>query len=126
LSTKPKKAKPAGKRKESAPKAPKTERPKVERPAGRVPGAAISTRHGIGMIERSAKGFSRSELSEGGLPIGLALKWHVPVDLRRRSTVAANVAAVKKWYVQPKSSGAAAPQKPQPAATRKKAPKKRE
>ena len=119
------KAKPRAKKKEAPEGAAKATKPRPTRPSGHVPGATVSARHGIGMVERGGKGFSMKELAEGGLPLGLALKWRVPVDLRRRSAIQANVAAIKKWYVEPKRAQVAVPQKAQPAP-RKRTPKKKE
>jgi ribosomal protein L13E len=126
LSSKTKKAKPARKKKEAATKAPKVEGRKIAKPTGRVPGAVVSARHDFSMVDRPGKGFSRRELSDGGLPLGLALKWGVPVDLRRRSMIQANVAAVKKWYAQPRKAEGVAPPKTQQPTTRTRAPKKKE
>jgi len=125
LSSKTKKPKPPGKKKEVAAEAPKAKEPKMTKPTGRIPGATVSARRGFSMVERTGKGFSRRELSEGGLPLGLALKWRVPVDLRRRSLLQANVSAVKKWYAQPKRAEGAATPKPQHLVPRKRAPKKK-
>jgi len=118
-------AKPRAKKKEGTEGSTKAGKPRPTRPSGRIPGALVSARHGTGTINRDGKGFSMRELAEGGLPLGLALKWQVPVDLRRRSTIQANVAAIKKWYVASKKAEAAAPQKAQPAP-RKRAPRKKE
>jgi len=58
--------------------------------------------------------------------MNLALKWHVPVDPRRKSKIEANVSAVRKWYSQPKKAeGISAPKQPQ-ASLRKRASKKKE
>jgi len=125
LSTRTKRAKPAGKK--AAPKeTPKAEKPKVFKPTGRIPAAVVSARHGFSMVERRGKGFSRKELSEVGLPQHLALEWHVPVDLRRKSIIEANVSAIRKWYAQPKKAEeAASPRQPQ-AGPRKRTTKKKE
>ena len=118
------KAKPRSKKKEAPEGAAKAARPKPTKPSGHVPGALVSARHGIGMVERPGKGFSKGELSEGGLPLGLALKWRVPVDVRRKSTIQTNVSAIKKWHVEPKKAEGAVPRKAQPAP-RKRAPRKK-
>jgi ribosomal protein L13E len=126
LSVRTKKAKPAAKKKQTATEAPKVEKPKVTKPSGRVPGAAVTVRHGSPMLGRRGKGFSRRELSEGGLPLGLALKWLVPVDLRRRSMTDANVSAIRKWYAQAKKPKREMPPKQPRAAPRKRVAKKKE
>lgn len=98
------------KRKEERP----VERPKVERPArpgGEVPAPTVMARHEGSLRERPARGYSRSELSTAGLAGGFAKRWRVPVDLRRRSTVAANVEALKSWLEGSKEGGSASGRK---------------
>jgi ribosomal protein L13E len=91
LSAKVKRAKSAPK-KESKPA-----RQEIKKPAGKVPGATVSARHGIVMIQRSGKGFSMGELASVGLPMKLAGRWGVPRDFRRRSILEPNVQSLKKW-----------------------------
>ena len=123
MSTKTKKAKPPGKK--SAPaEAPKAEKPKTVMPTGRLPSAIVSARNGSETVERPGRGFSRAELSEGGLPLRLASRWGVPFDSRRRSTVQANVSALKKWYSPQKRAEGAS--KPAQSAPKKRAPRKKE
>lgn len=100
----------------------KVESPKVVRPVAAVPRATVEARHGGETMTRSAKGFSRGEVSEAGLPGYLAARWNVPRDIRRRSVLAPNVEALRGWFAGAKKT----PPKPEPkAAEEKKRPKKR-
>ena len=99
---------------------------KIAPPSGRAPRAVVSARHGLGMVERAGKGFSSGELSKVGLSTALALRWKVPVDFRRRSSLDPNVAALKKWYTHPKKAEAAPQPKPAQAAPAKRTAKKKE
>ncbi len=97
---------------------------KAEKPVGRIPFPLVRSRHGIASIERRARGFSEGELKEAGLAAPLARAWGVPTDVRRRSVLEANVAAVKKWFTPPKKPETSAP-RPAAKAVRKKAPRKK-
>ena len=66
-------------------------------PTGKVPEAAVSSRHGTEMVTRLGRGFSLGELSSAGLPPRLASQWGVRVDYRRRSVLDGNVSALKSW-----------------------------
>ncbi len=92
------------------------------KPKGRPPMASVSSRHGSGMITRHSKGFSLTELGGVGLGFGQAKNWGVPVDLRRRSTLEPNMAALKKWYQPPAKPAPKAAPSPSPKAETK-APK---
>lgn len=72
-----------------------------ERPTGKVPAAAVTVRHGTGLVSRPGRGFSRGELAAVGLAPGLASRWGVMVDSRRRSVLDANVSSLKAWGVHP-------------------------
>lgn len=74
----------------------------VNKPTGRVPTASVSARHGINMIVRRAKGFSLGEAKSAGLSLHLALRWGLPLDIRRRSVLDANVESVKGWTAHSK------------------------
>jgi ribosomal protein L13E len=124
--------------KKEKPRAPKRKRAKVEeaakpavpalqKPVGRVPAAMVVARRGTETVEREGRGFSKGELSGAELPPLLAADWKVPVDLRRRSVLRANVSALKKWFVRPKKPGAAEERKPKQVEkrTRKAAPRKK-
>jgi ribosomal L13e-like protein len=50
------------------------------------------------MIERIANGFSRGEVSAGGIEAAQAREWGVRVDDRRRTVLEGNVAALKEWW----------------------------
>ena len=75
--------------------------PKEWRPSGRAPEAAVASRHGVDIISRAGKGFSKGELSGASLPGKLASAWGVPTDIRRRSVIEANVESLRKWYSPP-------------------------
>ena len=124
MSSRTKKAKPGGKVKETA-ETPRVAKPEVVKPLGSVPGATVSARRGSVMIERAGKGFSLGELSDGGLSLRLAKRWGVPLDPRRRSVLQGNVAALKKWFVQPKKAVEAPPKSPR-AGPRRRAARKKE
>ena len=68
------------------------------RPEGRAPQAMVEARHGTGMITRAGRGFSLGELSGGGLTPGLAARWGVRVDARRRSVLEGNVGSLRAWH----------------------------
>jgi ribosomal protein L13E len=59
------------------------------------PMARVLSRHLGAMHERDAKGYSFGELETAGLNVGLAKRMNVPIDLRRRSVLEGNVAALK-------------------------------
>jgi ribosomal protein L13E len=72
-------------------------RPALIRPSGRAPEAMIMARHGGETISRRGKGFSLGELSNADLPRGMAARWGVGVDIRRRSVIEGNVTTLKGW-----------------------------
>lgn len=78
----------------------KPERRKVRaaKPAGRAPLAMVVSRRGTGMVTRAGRGFSIGELSAGGLAPGLAARWGVRIDSRRRSVLDGNVGSLKAWH----------------------------
>jgi ribosomal protein L13E len=117
---------PRGKR-AKAEEAAKPAKPAIQKPAGRVPIAIVVARHGTETVEREGRGFSKGELSGAELPLLLAARWKVPVDLRRRSVLKENVSALKKWFARPKKPGAVAARKPKQAEkrTRRAAPRKK-
>jgi ribosomal protein L13E len=128
LSSTAKKEKPgAPKRKRAKSKeAAKPVVPAIRKPVGRVPTATVVARHGTENVEREGRGFSKRELSGAELPLILAARWRVPVDLRRRSVLRANVSALKKWFVRPKKPGAVEGRKPKQAEKRtRKMPRKK-
>lgn len=94
-----------------------------------APEASVLSRYEGKMHERHAKGFSFGELAAAGLTLTVARRSKVPVDIRRRSSLDGNVAALKEWYVpapkkpkEPKEPKAE--KKAKPAKAKKKAPKK--
>jgi len=72
-------------------------REKVQRPAGVVPIPTVDVRHGTGMTQRNARGYSMGEVAQAGLSISQARRWGIPVDDRRRSVLGENASRVKKW-----------------------------
>lgn len=122
------KAKKAPARKAPAPKVSKTKKaakvavkekpkkaapkPKKEAPAkavvkaeplelGPPPGAIVASRHIDALEERAGRGFSFGELSTAGVPLNVARREGLSVDVRRRSVVAMNVEALKGWLKNP-------------------------
>jgi ribosomal protein L13E len=86
----------------------------------------VVARHGTETVEREGRGFSKGELSGAEFPLILAARWRVPVDLRRRSALRANVSALKKWFVKPKKPRALEGRKPKQAEKRtRKTPRKK-
>ncbi|MDA4121415.1 MAG: hypothetical protein OK404_03300 [Thaumarchaeota archaeon] len=71
------------------------------RPSGRPPQAEVLSRHGDGMLTRRGKGFSIGEMGRASFPIRLAGPWDIPIDLRRRSVLDANVQTLLKWRPTP-------------------------
>jgi ribosomal protein L13E len=84
-------------RAEEAARGTRAPRPAQPRPAGRVPEAMVMSRHGTGMISRHGRGFSLGELAGAGLSPGLAARWGVMVDSRRRSVLEGNVSSLRGW-----------------------------
>jgi len=106
---KPKRAAPKAKKVSEKKEAP----PKVSVKAeplelGPPPGAIVASRHGDSVEERAGRGFSFSELSTAGVPLNLAKREGLSVDVRRRSVAAANVEVLKGWL----KGAAAASSKP--------------
>lgn len=67
------------------------------KPLAAPPHASVESRHGQDTITRPGRGFSHGELASSGVPVGLAGKWGVPTDVRRRSTIDSNVEALRSW-----------------------------
>ncbi len=125
MSSKQKKPKPsAGRRKQEKAETRPSKKPvKLERPSGSPPAATVSSRHGTSFVQRAARGFSLRELSEGGLALIQAQRWGVPLDLRRRSVVEANVSSVKKWASRARP--VEAPEEPKPKHEQPEKPQKK-
>ena len=79
----------------------KTPKAKPLRPTGKAPDAMVTSRHGTGVVTRTGKGFSMSELAGAGLSPDLASAWGVRLDPRRRSMIDTNVASLKSWGAHP-------------------------
>jgi len=66
-------------------------------PRGRPPEAVVVARRGTGVVTRQGRGFSVEEVSGAGLTLGLASRWGLRVDPRRRSVLETNVNSLKRW-----------------------------
>lgn len=123
----PRKAKPKAAKttKRSKPAAPKKERPKkvarqkpaLEKPAevkpapaerriepaklGPAPSAVVSSRHLGSPHERPGRGFSFEELDSAGVPVSVAKRGGLSIDVRRRSVIDGNVEALRRWVGKP-------------------------
>jgi ribosomal protein L13E len=73
------------------------ERPKVLRSDGK---------------QTQGKGFSREELKKAGLSLTEAVKYHLPVDPRRKTAHKENVEALKPVIEEKKAAAAAKAKKP--------------
>ena len=79
-------------------KRPRRAKAALARPTGRAPTPTVMSRHGTSMISREGRGFSRGELSGAGIAPGVATRWGVRLDPRRRSVIEGNVSALKGWH----------------------------
>ncbi len=79
----------------------------------------VQARHGTGFVTRPGKGFSHGELSGAGLSYGLASRWGLPVDVRRRSVLGGNTSSLRRW-------GAHSGLEPRPESRTKRAEKELE
>jgi len=70
---------------------------KIARPPGLVPLATIQSRHDSTLVTRTGRGFSMRELAASGIPRNMAGRWGLQVDVRRRSSLEANVGALRTW-----------------------------
>jgi len=77
---------------------------KVSKPTGTPPSAVVEVRHGGRTMQRQARGYSLEEVAQAGLNFGLARRWGLLVDDRRRSVLKGNVASLKKWSPQTKKT----------------------
>lgn len=102
LSAPSKKKRVSGKKKEAESK--RVAKEKAPKPTGTPPSAIVEVRHDGRMIERQARGYSLGEVAQAGLNFGLARRWGLLVDDRRRSTLKSNVASLKKWSPQTKKT----------------------
>jgi len=74
---------------------------KMAKPSGPVPSATIQSRHGPGSVTRAGRGFSMGELAAAGVPVNMADRWGLHVDVRRRSSLEANVGDLRRWATAP-------------------------
>jgi len=65
---------------------------------GPAPEATVASRHIDSMHERPGRGFSFGELSSAGVPVNVAKREGLSLDVRRRSVLAGNVEALKGWF----------------------------
>ena len=77
---------------------------KASKPTGSPPTATVEVRHSGRTMQRQARGYSLGEVARAGLNFGLARRWGLLVDDRRRSTLKGNVASLKKWSPQTKKT----------------------
>ena len=77
---------------------------KASKPTGTPPFAIADVRHGGRTMRRQARGYSLGEVAQAGLNFGLARRWGLLVDDRRRSVLEGNVASLKKWSPQTKKT----------------------
>lgn len=128
----PKKKSPARK---SASKRKATKKPKAEKaekeevrvevvPLGEVPTPMVTSRHRDLPYERQGRGFSFGELAGAGVAWQEVRRLSIPVDIRRRSTLEANVQSLKGWYKVPEKKAAKEPPAEKPAKTTAKRAKK--
>ena len=92
----------SGKKKEAESK--RVVKEKATKPTGTPPSAIVEVRHGGRMLQRQASGYSRGEVAQAGLNFGLARRWGLLIDDRRRSALKDNVASLKKWSPQTKKT----------------------
>jgi len=74
----------------------KEPKPKIGKPADPAPTAKISTWELEGKL-RSGRGFSMQELKEANIPLGMAKKLGLYVDIRRSTKREENVSTLKSW-----------------------------
>ena len=91
----PSKKKRISRKKETEPKRVVEER--AQKPAGAPPFAVVEARHGRRLMHRQARGYSMGEVAQACLDFGLARKWGLLVDDRRRSVLEGNTASLRKW-----------------------------
>jgi ribosomal protein L13E len=77
---------------------------KAWKPTGTPPPAIVEVRHSGRIMQRQASGYSRGEVEEAGLNFGLARRWGLLVDDRRRSALEGNITSLKKWAPQTKKT----------------------
>jgi ribosomal protein L13E len=91
---------------------------------GPSPRPMVISRHGNDMDEREGRGFSFSELDSAGVWRVDVKRLHIPLDIRRRTTLDANVERLKGWYKAPEHKPAhVAAEKPASKAAPKKGKK---
>ncbi len=76
----------------------------ASKPTSAPPSAIVEVRHGGRIEQRQARGYSLGEVAKAGLNFGLARRWGLLVDDRRRSVLEVNVASLKKWSPQTKKT----------------------
>lgn len=124
MSSKPKAR--ATKKKQEKSAAPKVAaRPKFVKPAAPAPRAFVSTRHGGEIISRNGRGFSDGEVEAAKIPLPLLADWKVPIDMRRRSVLEANIDALKGWFAAAKKVEPAEVEHEPASEPKKRAPRKK-
>ena len=69
----------------------------MSKPSGQVPLSSVQSWHGTMMVTRPGRGFSRAELAAAGIPIQLAGRWGLQLDIRRHGAQDVNVEALRGW-----------------------------
>ena len=72
-------------------------RERITKPKGAVPEAMVSARHSAETISRHGRGFSLGEVAGAQLPLAIARRWGLRVDVRRRSVLDGNVVSLRAW-----------------------------
>lgn len=99
MSTKPRKQKAqAAKKKEEEAAAKPAKKASWSKPTGAAPLAWVNSRRGVMMVLRQARGFSMGELEGAAVSFKVALRWGVPLDVRRRTVLSPNTETLTKWF----------------------------
>jgi len=69
----------------------------MAKPSGTAPLAMVQSRHDLSLVSRPGRGFSMAELEAASIPRGTAGRWGLQIDVRRRSSIEANVGALRTW-----------------------------
>jgi ribosomal protein L13E len=71
---------------------------------GPSPSPTVMSRHVDSMHHRAARGFSFGELESAAVPLYVAKREGLQLDLRRRSVLDGNVELLKGWFKSPQGS----------------------
>jgi len=73
---------------------------------GPSPRPTVNSRHDFSMHEREARGYSFGELESAGVGVSEVKRLSIPLDIRRRTVLEANVERLKGWYRKPEPNPA--------------------